>query len=283
MNTLVRITALSFALGIILSAVAAAAPCARPPAPGGDPALAGATALRAELCRLRASPATDLPSFIINVKHSSTYDVEFAAWEFDLSRVRLDVISAAAPAGEKAPTFKTRTGALFAINGSFFDFGPQQELRTVGLLIEKGRIKKPLSRALSGTLLINGAQVEIVETSSVVTAMGYSAGLQSKPLLVEPGNKLGMRGDDHVRVPRSAICLPDPRHVIFIYAGESGLSLFELATLLQMPAKAGGFGCDVALNLDGGPSTQVAGTIQGEAFERLGQNVANAIVVVGNQ
>ena len=229
---------------------------------------------------MRAQPSADLSSYTINVKHSSIYDVEFAAWTFDLSRVRLEVVSAAQDAGETAPSFKERTGAVFAINGGFFDFGPQHELRAVGLLIEKGRIKKPLSRALSGTLLINGQQVEILETSSVLTAMGYTSGLQSKPLLVDPGNKLGMRGDDHVRVPRSAICLTDPKHVTFIYAGESGLSLFELASLLQAPVNAGGFGCDVALNLDGGPSTQVAGTIDGEAFERLGQSVANAVVVL---
>lgn len=279
MNTLARIIVASFALGIISIPAASAAPCARPPAPGGDPAVAGATALRAEICRLRAAPTNDMTNFLVNVKHSATYDIEFAAWTFDLSRVRLEVVSADADAGETAPMFKQRTGANFAINGSFFDYGPDRELRTIGLLIEKGRIKKPLSRALSGTLLINQSQVEILETSSVITTLGYTSGLQSKPLLVDPGNKLGMRGDDHVRVPRSAICLPDPKHVTFIYAGESGLSLFELATLLQAPVAAGGFGCDVALNLDGGPSTQVAGTIGSETFERLGQNVANAIVV----
>ncbi len=194
--------------------------------------------------------------------------------------MRLEVVSAAAPAGETAPSFKQRTGAVFAINGGFFDFGPQHELRPVGLLIEKGRIKRPLARSLSGTLLINGRQIDILTTASVVSAMGYTSGLQSKPLLVDPGNKLGMRGDDGVRVPRSAVCLPDSKHVTFVYAGKSGLSLFELATLLQARRSAEGFGCDVALNLDGGPSTQVAAEMDGAPFERLGQNVANAIVVL---
>lgn len=279
MKTSARIALLSFALGIILSAHAQALPCTRPPGPGGDPTLAGATALRAELCRLRQTPSNDLSSLLVDVKHSGTYDVEFAAWTFDLARVQLEVVSALQSAGETAPAFKQRTGALFAINGGFFDYGPQREVRPVGLLIERGRIKKPLSRTLSGTLLISGRQVEILETPSVFALSGYTSGLQSKPLLVEPGNKLGMRGNDHVRVPRSAICLIDPRRVVFVYAGQSGLSLFELASLLQAPANTGGFGCDAALNLDGGPSTQAAGTINGAAFERSGQNVANAIVV----
>jgi len=212
------------------------------------------------------------------VKHSGTYDIEFATWTFELSRARLEVVSTTEVAGETVDEFKRRTGAVLVINGGFFDFGPQHEIRAVGLLIEKGRIKKPLSRALSGTLLINGRQVELVATPSVVTTIGYTFGLQSKPLLVDPGNKLGMHSNDGVRVPRSAICMPDAEHVTIIYAGQSGLSLYELATLLQTPADRGGFGCDVALNLDGGPSTQVSGTIDGAAFERLAQNVANAII-----
>jgi exopolysaccharide biosynthesis protein len=218
-------------------------------------------------------------ALLANVKHSGTYDIEFAAWTFDVSRAQIEVVSTSELAGETVDEFKQRTGAALVINGGFFDFGPQHEIRSVGLLIEKGRIKKPLSRTLSGTLLINGRQVELVATPSVVTAIGYTSGLQSKPLLVDPGNKIGMRSNDGVRVPRSAICLPDERHVTLIYAGQSGLSLFELATLLQAPTSSGGFGCDVALNLDGGPSTQVSGTIDGVPFERLAQNVANAIVV----
>lgn len=280
MRRSVRIAAISFALAISLASQAHAARCTHAPAPGGDPGIAGATALRTELCRLREKPDSDATSVSANVTHSGAYDIEFAAWTFDLNRVRLETVSAAVATGETAPAFKARTGALFAMNGGFFDFGPQKELRPVGLFIEKGRIKKPLSRSLSGTLLINDKQVEIVATESVITAVGYTSGLQSRPLLVDPGNKLGMRANDRVRVPRSAICMPDSRHVIFVYAGQSGLSLFELATLLQAPVNAGGFGCDVALNLDGGPSTQVAAEIDGEPFERLGQNVVNAIVVL---
>jgi len=278
LRKLVCAGAISFALGIVFAPVAEATPCRHPPGPGlGDPGVAGATALRGELCRLRQT--SDASAVIANVKHSGTFDIEFAAWTFDLSRARLEVVSTSDVAGETVDAFRHRTGAALVINGGFFDFGPQHEIRPVGLLIEKGRIKKPLSRALSGTLLINGRQVELLATPSVVTAIGYTSGLQSKPLLVDPGNKIGMRSNDGVRVPRSAICMPDERHVTVIYAGQSGLSLFELATLLQAPADSGGFGCDVALNLDGGPSTQVSGTVDGAAFERLAQHVANAIVV----
>ena len=156
-------------------------------------------------------------------------------------------------------------------------------MRPVGLFLEKGQLKNPLGQALSGTLLITGHRVEISPTHSVGALQPYKFGLQSKPLLVDPGNKLGMRGNDGVRVPRSAICLTDAHHVSIFYAGGGGLSLFELATLLQAPTSAGGFACEVALNLDGGPSTQVSGDASGAAFERLGQNVANAIVVLAGK
>jgi uncharacterized protein YigE (DUF2233 family) len=277
---LARMILTCWLLGMVFAGSALAAPCTRAPKPGSDPTVAGATALQIELCRLRETAGNSPATIAASVTHSTTYAIEFVAWTFDLSRVRLEVISTTSTDGETIPAFKERAGAVFAINGGFFDFGPKKEIRPVGLLIEKGRIKKPLSRALSGTLLINGRQVEIMPTASVITTMGYTSGLQSRPMLVEPGNKHGMRGTDRVRVPRSAICLPDQRHITFIYAGKNGMSLYELATLLQAPTNTGGFGCDVALNLDGGPSTQVAAEVDGEPFERLGQNVVNAIVVL---
>jgi hypothetical protein len=260
--------------------IATAAPCTSAPHLGGDPSIAGATALQIELCRARASAGNAPPGLIVKAAQAGQFDVEFGAWTFDLDRVRLETVSAAPASGEKADTFRQRSGAVFAINGGYFAFGPNREEQPVGLFIENGRMKSPLGRALSGTLLIAGHRAWIVPTSSVGDLKTYKFGLQSKPLLVDPGNKLGMRGDDGLRVPRSAICLTDARHVSFFYAGKSGLSLLELATLLQAPTNAGGFACEVALNLDGGPSTQVSADVAGARFERLGQNVANAVIVL---
>ena len=259
---------------------ASAAPCTHVPGSGGDPSIAGATALQIALCQAREGAGRNATAFIVHAAPGGGFDTEFGAWTFDLGHARLEIVSSASPNGESASSFRQRTGAAFAINGGFFDYGPQHELRPVGLFVENGQVINPLGKALSGTLLIAGHRVDLMETASVGDLHSYKFGLQSRPLLVEPGNKMGMRGNDGTRVPRSAVCLTDAKHVAFFYAGGGGLSLLELATLLQAPVSAGGFACDVALNLDGGPSTQVSSAGDGATLERGGQNVANAVVVL---
>ena len=282
LNAIIRL-ALIGAAACGLLARAEAAPCTHEPPPGGDPTIAAALALKIDLCRERSRPVADTAALVVQVAQSGLFNIEFGAWSFDLDRATLKIVSASAAAGERVDSFRQRTGAAFAINGGFFDFGPQRELRPVGLFIENGRAQNSLGKALSGTLLIAGRRVEILETGTIGSLQNYRFALQSKPLLVDPGNRLGMRGNDGVRVPRSAVCLTDAKHVVFFYGGGTGLSLFEMATLLQAPPESGGFGCNVALNLDGGPSTQVSAESGGATFERLGQNVANAVVVVAGR
>ena len=59
-----------------------------------------------------------------------------------------------------------------------------------------------------------------------------------------------------------------------------GLSLLRLAELLAAPTRDGGIGCDVAINLDGGPSTQAIWRGAGrEILIPGGSTVQNAIVL----
>lgn len=82
--------------------------------------------------------------------------------------------------------------------------------------------------------------------------------VQSFPLVIEPEHQPGIRRDDGRRAARTIACLVGARlHFIVISAprGE-GPTLFEAASLLGAAPPAG-FGCRVALNLDGGPSSGV--------------------------
>ena len=83
---------------------------------------------------------------------------------------------------------------------------------------------------------------------------GLQSAVQCGPLLVDPGGRMGIRRNDFDRQNRTAICLR-PGSIVVVVA-EGGLSLFELAEVLSASQANGGLGCDVALNLDGGPSTQ---------------------------
>ena len=70
---------------------------------------------------------------------------------------------------------------------------------------------------------------------------------------------MGIYVNDFNRLNRTAVGILKKKVLIIIVEGDGGkgLSLYELAQLLSARKSDGGFGCDVALNLGGGPSTQV--------------------------
>jgi uncharacterized protein YigE (DUF2233 family) len=106
--------------------------------------------------------------------------------------------------------------------------------------------------------------------------------LQVGPILVDPGGKFAMKQNDYQRLNRSAICLTKDDVVIVTLFG--GISLYDFAELFASSPKDGGFGCDSALNLDGGPSTQVSFSDGSASFEQVGRwRISNAIVIQSNR
>ena len=103
--------------------------------------------------------------------------------------------------------------------------------------------------------------------------------MQVGPILVDPGGKVGIYTNQGDRRRRSAICLR-PGEVVAIVVDGDGLSLFQLANLLAIPIEKGGVGCDAAINLDGGPSTQAIYRGGGRRIAIDGEStVQNALVV----
>jgi len=80
--------------------------------------------------------------------------------------------------------------------------------------------------------------------------------VQAGPMVVDPGGKNGVYRNDFNRHDRTAVCTNNAAVVVVVVKG--GLSLFELGALLSAAEKDGGFACDKAINLDGGPSTQAS-------------------------
>jgi hypothetical protein len=65
-----------------------------------------------------------------------------------------------------------------------------------------------------------------------------------------------------------------------IVAVDGGLSLYQLAVLMATPPDQGGLGCDVALNLDGGPSTQAVSRAGAQELDVFGgTTVQNALII----
>jgi uncharacterized protein YigE (DUF2233 family) len=142
---------------------------------------------------------------------------------------------------------------LAVINGGYFepDFRPSTWLLADGVeLSPKSDTSKGGVLAVGSTGVFLGPFAEL--------SFAPALALQSFPLIVEQGGKLGIHSDDGRRAARTVACLVgDSLHLIVIAAPRGdGPTLFESAALMRdTPPR--GFGCRIALNLDGGPSSGV--------------------------
>lgn len=170
--------------------------------------------------------------------------------EPDLSRTRLQIQLAerGAPLAALLPT-----AGLAVVNGGYFeaDYRPSTWLKNAGLELA------PKSDTSKGGVLALGAG-ELYVGPFAALRFEPELAVQSFPLLVEPDGKPGIHRDDGRRAARTIVCVVGGKlHFIVISAprGE-GPTLFEVAELMRAGPPRG-FGCRVALNLDGGPSSGV--------------------------
>jgi hypothetical protein len=174
----------------------------------------------------------------------------FSELALDPARVRLEVV--VAPGGAPLERLLPE-GGLAVVNGGYFeaDFRPSTWLVSGG-----AQLSKKSDTTKGGVLAVSGARTFVGPMSGL--DFQPTLALQSFPLVVEPDGQRGIHRDDGRRAARTVACLVGARlHLIVLSAprGE-GPTLFEAAELLRAPSPLG-FGCRVALNLDGGPSSGV--------------------------
>ena len=230
------------------------------------------------LAQLRAAePAELLPGAHYSVARLVDYEVNLHVWSFDPKRFHLKVRQQASAGGQAIGDFLSESGDVLAINGGFFDTDSRERLTPSGLLIVDGAVVRDVTDKGSGIVLATADGVGIVRRQDF-RAAGVVQAVQSGPLLVDPGGKLGIYKEDFDRQNRSAICLDGS--AIRIVMVEGGLSLLELARVLSSPREAGGLACEVALNLDGGPSTQAVARIGSQELSLVGRwRIQNALVI----
>ncbi len=174
----------------------------------------------------------------------------FSDLAFDPSKLRLEIELAktGAPLAQLLPP-----GGLAVVNGGYFeaDFRPSTWLKNAGTQLS------PKSDTSKGGVLALG-KTGVYLGPFAGLAFEPELAVQSFPLIVEQDGKPGIHSDDGRRAARTVVCLVGSSlHFIVIAAPRGdGPTLFESATLMrELPPR--GFGCRVALNLDGGPSTGV--------------------------
>jgi exopolysaccharide biosynthesis protein len=166
---------------------------------------------------------------------------------------------------ERAALAATSPEAAVVVNGGYFT----PEGRATGLLYAGGEVINPFvptgGGAGSGVLVSKGGAVRLFRREDLRRDdyEGATFAIQAGPRIIESGGEPGIRSDDGLRANRTAIGR-DRRGFLalaIVYGrppNGSGVTLHELQRLLG-PEGIGAFddslAFDLALNLDGGPST----------------------------
>jgi hypothetical protein len=195
---------------------------------------------------------SDLSAEGIRVRTGSLH----GAWgvsdvEPDLRQTHLKIIKTPSPHG--SPLDKLASpDTLALVNGGYFeaDYSPSTWVVDGSELAPKSDTSKGGVLALRAGNTFIGPFAELHFEPLLA--------IQSFPLVVEAGGRVGIHRDDGRRAARTIACSAEGRlHFIVIAAPRGdGPTLLETAELLRAPPPSG-FGCDVALNLDGGPSSGV--------------------------
>jgi len=165
--------------------------------------------------------------------------------------VRVTVLDARTVTRNAAPveTLRTESHAYIVVNGGFFD----ENARPLGLVVGDSKETSPLRKVDQGVFLIAASQPSIQHSRDPLPP-GIETALQSGPRLVVDGRALQLKPQVS---RRTSVCLPGDGTVMIITV-PSPISLSDLARNLARSTADGGLGCWAALNLDGGPSTQLS-------------------------
>ncbi len=180
--------------------------------------------------------------------------VEGHAFRIDLERAGLRVLAAGGPTVRReVSTIARSLKDVVAINGSFFD----EKNRAMGVVVDQGRTLSRRRIKSWSALVVEQRRARIVQGSELVLDDPAHLVLQGQPRLVKGGRVAKLKPQV---ARRTAVCA-EGRYVTFVVASKP-VDATALARFLARPEGRGGLACEDALNLDGGPSTQL--------FARLG-------------
>lgn len=219
----------------------------------------------------------------LEVLRSDAGAVRVIALKIDTAFYEFSLEVQSGPDGERVIDFGARRDADVAINGGFFgEKEPGKNLFSVGYLqIDDMVFSRPWLNS-GGFLVLQDGKPTIFPSDGAVPAHPGSK-VQSKPLLIEPGGQWAMNTDLRNLRRRSLVCLQSDEQVVLVVIAGIGMSLYEAGWLLRETGSGGYFGCDAALALDGGGSTQLW-VRDDDSLNVIGENpVHNALLVKRRQ
>lgn len=214
---------------------------------------------------------TLVPGLEARAFEAEAHGVSVRAWRFDPSLYDLATVASDSGFGSSVADLRDADGALLAINAGFFELDMRSRVSPVGLLVVNGREISPFDAEkartpLSGILYRRGKEIGILPAREFQPSDRFDMALQSGPLVVDPGGANGIYTNRFDRLPRSGLCIDATGHPIIVQVS-GGLSLYEFGELLSTTESNHGLGCERAINLDGGPSSQVSVAVEGGILE----------------
>ncbi len=158
--------------------------------------------------------------------------------------------------GSRAKDVGEKEGAVLAVNGGFFAQTESGKLYSIGYLRAAGTVHSKGWSNAGGLVIFDKNGLELMPSHSGIPQNGLNV-LQTKPMIIEPGGKWAMRSNSGEFKHRTLLCRLADGDVIFVLIARAGMSLYEAGWMLRQKDVGGFFGCDSAVALDGGRSTQV--------------------------
>jgi hypothetical protein len=193
------------------------------------------------------------------------------AFKIDLDVAELRLVPAGdPPARRTVEQIAAPYPVVVAVNASFFD----KEGRAMGLAVDEGRVMALGKRRTWGALVIDGTKGRIMLGADIQDHLAHRLVVQGIPRLLVGGKVQQLKSQV---AERTAACA-EGNVVVLVVSTKAEATAF--ARFLADPPDKGGLGCWDALNLDGGPSTQLVVKLPTLVLSLPGGwGVPNALVV----
>ena len=175
-------------------------------------------------------------------------------WRLDQNYFRMDVAYSTSPKSLEA--WQRQTNALVVVNGGYYSVENERYFPD-GLTIVNGEASGQSFNGFGGMLAIHESRAELrwLVQNPYDPNEPLEAALQSFPMLVKPGGRLGFGAEreNHVTARRTVIAQDKDGRILLLLAPQGNFTLHQLSLFLT----GADLNLDVAFNLDGGGSTGI--------------------------
>jgi hypothetical protein len=172
-------------------------------------------------------------------------------WRPDQKYFRMEVAYDDAP--RTLDAWQQETNAALVVNGGYYSIDGERYFPD-GLTISKGETFGRSFRS-GGMLAIreSGAELRWLAEEPYNPLEPLQAALQSFPVLVQPGGRLGVAAESEARARRTVIAQDQQGRILLMVAPQGYFTLHQLSVYLT----ESDLNLDIAVNLDGGGSTGI--------------------------